>query len=78
MNIFKEDLSAQGAKVHIGRENRSSALTQCSIITANYRIRGDAAGTVGVIGPMRMLYRRLVPMVDYLAKAMTNFLNRLV
>jgi len=77
LDIFRSDLDTVGTEVHIGRENGLSILDACSIITANYSIQGNVAGTIGVIGPTRMNYRKLVPAVDYLAQTMSSFFNKI-
>ena len=78
LDIFSEDLAMQGAKVRIGSENRSSALRDCSTITASYRMSGNTAGTITVLGPTRMDYGRLVSAVNYLAWTMSDFLDEVI
>lgn len=75
LDILKADLDAKGARVRVGSENNSSILNNCSTITARYRMRGNNAGTLGVLGPTRMEYRKLIPMVDYLAEAISRILD---
>ena len=60
--------------IHIGKENKSSSLSECSIVTRGYRIKGKASGKLGVIGPKRMVYERVIPMVEYLADTVSDIL----
>jgi len=60
--------------IHIGKENKSSSLSDCSIVTRGYKIKGRASGKLGVIGPKRMVYERVIPMVEYLADTVSNIL----
>lgn len=58
-------------KVTIGNENKEEFIQDCSLITAPYKY-GDVDGILGVIGPMRMAYRRIIPLVDYTAKIVSK------
>lgn len=60
-----------GLKVRIGDENEEQPIQECSIITAPYTM-GNVEGLLGVIGPMRMAYRKIIPLVDYTAKMITG------
>ena len=64
---------APGCRIFIGSENRMFALSGSSVIAAPYRgSQGQVVGVVGVIGPTRLNYARVVPMVDFTAKALTR------
>jgi len=66
---------APGCRIFIGSENRMFALSGSSVIAAPYRgSQGDVVGVVGVIGPTRLNYARVVPMVDFTAKALTRLM----
>lgn len=75
---FAEVLSArdhqEGALVTIGTENHRKIINGCSVVTANYRL-GDVTGTVGVIGPKRMPYGKIIPLVQYTAEALEKIFN---
>jgi heat-inducible transcriptional repressor len=63
----------QGCRIFIGSENRMFALSGSSVIAAPYRgSEGQVIGVVGVIGPTRLNYARVVPMVDFTAQALTR------
>jgi heat-inducible transcriptional repressor len=61
-------------RVMIGRENTVSELMHCSLVTAGYRV-GRVSGAVGVLGPIRMPYSKLIPAVEYVAAAMGSLLS---
>ena len=66
---------APGCRIFIGSENRMFALSGSSVIAAPYRgSSGEVVGVVGVIGPTRLNYARVVPMVDFTAKALTRLM----
>ena len=72
------DLSRQahGVKVFIGGESNVAALDEVSVITAPYEIEGTIVGTVGVIGPRRMAYERIIPIVDITARLLSSGLSQ--
>ena len=63
---------ASAMKIFIGSENKLFALSGSSIIAAPYRAAGGMVGVVGVIGPTRLNYARVVPMVDFTANALSR------
>jgi heat-inducible transcriptional repressor len=66
----------EGCRIFIGSENRMFALSGSSVIAAPYRgAEGQVVGVVGVIGPTRLNYARIVPMVDYTAQALTRLMG---
>jgi heat-inducible transcriptional repressor len=68
--------AGQGMKIFIGSENKLFALSGSSVIAAPYRGGdGKVVGVVGVIGPTRLNYARVVPMVDFTAKALSRLLR---
>ena len=72
------DLSqrAQGVQIFIGGESDTALLDECSMITAPYEVDGEVVGTLGVIGPTRMAYERVIPIVDITAKLLSSALGR--
>ncbi len=73
--IFRSDSS--GITVKIGQENKLEAIDNCSVITATYTADGKHLGTIGILGPTRMEYQRVIGVLDYLSKDMTNTLTKL-
>jgi heat-inducible transcriptional repressor len=72
VRILNECISGQpfggDVRVVIGRENAASAMKCCTVITTSYRVGGDVSGALGVLGPMRIEYGRMMAVVDYLAR----------
>jgi heat-inducible transcriptional repressor len=68
--------SGEGVRIFIGSENRLFSLSGSSIIVAPYRNAEEKiVGVMGIIGPTRMNYARIIPMVDYTAKAIGRLLT---
>lgn len=59
--------------VSVGCENGQEALDDCSIVTARYSVQGKAAGVIAILGPKRMPYRQVVPLVSCVANIMSGF-----
>lgn len=68
IQLLQKDLSADGVKVHIGSENRGTALTDCSVVAASYRLGAGVTGAIGVMGPTRMPYPRVTSLVGRMAQ----------
>lgn len=66
---------AEGVQVFIGGESGLAPLDECSVITAPYEVNGRIVGSVGVIGPTRMAYERVIPIVDITAKLLSSALS---
>ena len=74
-HLLESARDAPGCRIFIGAENRMFALSGSSVIAAPYRgSQGEVVGVVGVIGPTRLNYARVVPMVDFTAKALTRLM----
>jgi heat-inducible transcriptional repressor len=65
-----------GIRVKIGGENSMEAVHNCSIITATYALDGQPIGTIGILGPTRMDYRKVITVLDLFTKDMTSILSR--
>ena len=76
MQILKDSSHAPGVKIFIGGESGVVPLDECSVVTAPYEIDGQVVGTVGVIGPTRMAYERVIPIVDVTAKLLSSALSQ--
>ena len=67
---------AEGVRIYIGSENALFGLSGCSLIVAPYHdSREHVVGAIGVIGPTRINYRRIIPMVDYTAKVIDGLVG---
>jgi len=71
------DLSskATGVQIFIGGESELVPMEEMSVVTAPYEVNGKIVGTLGVIGPTRMAYERVIPIVDITAKLLSNALS---
>jgi heat-inducible transcriptional repressor len=75
VRLLESARAGQGMKIFIGSENKLFALSGSSVIAAPYRGReGKVVGVVGVIGPTRLNYARVVPMVDFTAQALSRLM----
>jgi len=76
LELMEQTLSGTGANVIIGREHPFPQMRELAMITAGYFNRaGKPAGKVAVIGPKRMDYENLIPLVSYMARMMSEFLR---
>ena len=67
---------AAGVKIYIGGESGIATLDECSVVAAPYVVDGQVLGSVGVIGPTRMAYERVIPIVDITAKLLSSALSQ--
>ncbi len=75
LHLLDQSLRAEGVQIFIGHESGYRILDDCSVITAPYGSPGSAVGVLGVIGPTRMAYERVIPIVDMTAKLLGAALN---
>ena len=66
---------AEGVQIYIGGESGIAPLDECSVVTAPYTVDGQIVGSVGVIGPTRMAYERVIPIVDITARLLSSALT---
>jgi len=76
LHLLDVSQRAQGVHLFIGGESGLAPLDECSVITAPYEVDGQVLGTLGVIGPTRMAYERVIPIVDITAKLLSNALTQ--
>jgi heat-inducible transcriptional repressor len=75
LDLLDRSINADGVQVFIGEESGYRILDDCSIVTAPYKLDDDTIGVLGVIGPTRMAYDRVVPIVDITARLLRSALN---
>ncbi len=75
MQLLAMGQRSQGVQIFIGGESGLMPLDECSLVTAPYEVNGQVVGTVGVIGPTRMAYDRIIPIVDITAKLLSSALS---
>ena len=75
MQLLDLSRRADGVQIFIGGESGLAPLDECSVVTAPYEVDGEVVGSVGVIGPTRMAYERVIPIVDITAKLLSSALT---
>jgi heat-inducible transcriptional repressor len=75
LQLLDQSRTAAGVQIFIGGESELLPLDECSLVTAPYSVDGQVVGTLGVVGPTRMAYERVVPIVDITAKLLSSALS---
>ncbi len=75
LQLLEVGQQASGVQLFIGAESGVAPLDECSVISAPYEVDGEVVGTLGVIGPTRMAYERVIPIVDITARLLSNALS---
>jgi heat-inducible transcriptional repressor len=75
IHLLDQCLVADGVQIFIGEESGYQAFDQCSLVTSSYSINDETVGVLGVIGPTRMAYEKVIPFVDVTAKLLGAALN---
>lgn len=76
MDLLSVSSRAQGVQIYIGGESQLVPLDEMSLVVAPYEVDGKVVGTLGVIGPTRMAYERVIPIVDITARLLSNVLSQ--
>jgi heat-inducible transcriptional repressor len=74
IDLFSDRDDESGIVITIGAENRAKEIQSCSVVSATYRA-GSSTGTIGIIGPTRMPYAKLVSVVHYAARQLNDVLS---
>lgn len=75
LHLLESAINAKGMQIFIGEESGYEVLDECSVVTSPYELNGRVLGVLGVIGPTRMNYERIIPIVDLTAKMLGSALN---
>jgi len=75
LHLLDQCVHAEGIQIFIGEESGYKMLDECSMVTAPYSVDGEVMGVLGVIGPTRMAYDRVIPIVDATARLLGAALN---
>ena len=78
-DTLRQLLSRDGGmeiSIRIGPENQLPALNDCSIVTASYRVGDHSTGTLGIIGPTRMNYNRVISVLEFMGRALSDVLSQ--
>lgn len=76
LDLLDRSINADGVQVFIGGESGYGILDDCSVVTAPFQLDDEAVGVLGVIGPQRMAYDRVVPIVDITARLLKSALGQ--
>jgi heat-inducible transcriptional repressor len=76
LHLLDQCLSADRVQIFIGHESGYQILDDCSVVTAPYTVNNEVVGVLGVIGPTRMAYERVIPIVDLTARLLGSALNQ--
>lgn len=76
VRLLDNSISAAGVQIYIGGESQLVPVDEMSLVVAPYSVDGSVVGTLGVIGPMRMAYERVIPIVDITARLLSNALSQ--
>jgi heat-inducible transcriptional repressor len=76
MQLLDASSHAQGVQIFIGGESELVPMDQVSVVVAPYEVDGKIVGTLGVIGPTRMAYDRVIPIVDITARLVSTALSQ--
>ncbi|TXK96907.1 heat-inducible transcription repressor HrcA [Methylococcaceae bacterium HT1] len=75
IHLLDKCLEADGVQIYIGEESGYQAFDHCSLVTSPYSVNDEVVGVLGVIGPTRMAYEKIIPYVDVTAKLLGAALN---
>lgn len=75
MKMMTPTVGESGIQVRIGTENDHQAFANCSLITATYSLEGESLGTIGILGPTRMEYARVMSIMEIISKDLTTLLS---
>jgi heat-inducible transcriptional repressor len=75
LHLLDQCMKSKGVQIFIGEESGYQAFYQCSLVTSSYSVRDEVVGVLGVIGPTRMAYGKIIPFVDITAKLLGLALN---
>jgi heat-inducible transcriptional repressor len=76
MQLLEISGRAHGVQIYIGGDSKTLPLDEASMVVAPYEVDGKVVGTLGVIGPTRMAYERVIPIVDITARLLSSALSR--
>ena len=75
VDLLDQAQQAEGVQIFIGSQNEYREIEGCSLVTSTYSNRSGTIGTLGVIGPNRMPYSLVIPIVDYTARLVSQILE---
>jgi heat-inducible transcriptional repressor len=76
IHLLDTSIGAHGVQIYIGGESQLVPMDEMSLVVAPYTVDGQVVGTLGVVGPTRMAYERVIPIVDITAKLLSSALSQ--
>jgi heat-inducible transcriptional repressor len=76
IHLLDTSIGAHGVQIYIGGESQLVPMDEMSMVVAPYEVDGKVVGTLGVVGPTRMAYERVIPIVDITARLLSNALSQ--
>ena len=77
LHLLEQAINAHGVQIFIGEESGYDVFDDCSVVTSPYEVNGEIIGVLGVIGPTRMNYEKVIPIVDVTARMLGSALHSL-
>ncbi len=74
-NTIRRYLGLRKTKIIIGKESKLKEMQNCSLVTSEYRIKGKSVGAIGILGPTRMDYPRMVSIAEYISDKLSEILS---
>ena len=75
LHLLDHSINAEGVQIFIGDESGYEVLDRCSVVAAPYKVSDNVVGVLGVIGPTRMAYDKVISIVDVTAKLVGSALS---
>jgi heat-inducible transcriptional repressor len=75
LHLLDRCMETDGVQLFIGNESGYEVLDDCTVVTSPYHVDGELVGVLGVIGPTRMAYERVIPIVDATARVLSAALE---
>lgn len=74
--LLYNKIKENGVKVLIGKENPCKQMQECSLVTSTYKVGSNSIGVLGIIGPKRMEYSKMIALVNFISKLVNEVLNK--
>jgi heat-inducible transcriptional repressor len=74
-DTIRRYLGFRKTKIIIGKESKLKEMQNCSLVTSEYRIKGKPVGAIGILGPTRMDYSRMVSIAEYISDKLSEILS---
>ena len=75
--IMEKNIELDGVNTFIGEEINGEDISGCSVVSSSYKIGNQNVGSLGILGPTRMDYEKVVPLVDYTGRMVSDLLTKM-